>query len=148
MAISRELQIGKAGEHLVCADLILQGFNAFISDQGLNYDIVVDVNSNFVRVQVKTTGELKNFDRAKNVYRFNIRNGKNPRAIESYDVDHFAFVALDIKEIAYMKAAELHNKKGNIKRTLDFKTRKAKYPGRYNMGTRGKYFEDFKHFKP
>lgn len=40
--ISRELQIGKAGEHLVCCDLLTHGFNAFLSDQGLPFDVVTD----------------------------------------------------------------------------------------------------------
>ena len=37
-----DLQIGKAGEYLVCADLILRGFVAYPSEQGLPYDIVLD----------------------------------------------------------------------------------------------------------
>ena len=32
---SKQLQIGKAGEYLVCADLIMKGFIAFPSEQGL-----------------------------------------------------------------------------------------------------------------
>ena len=43
MRISNELQKGKAGEYLVCADLILKGFVAFISEQGLPYDVVLDI---------------------------------------------------------------------------------------------------------
>ncbi len=35
-----ELAVGKAGEYLVCADLILRGHVAFPSEQGLPYDIV------------------------------------------------------------------------------------------------------------
>ena len=35
---SKQLQIGKAGEYLVCADLIMKGFIAFPSEQGLPYD--------------------------------------------------------------------------------------------------------------
>jgi hypothetical protein len=34
MTLSHELQQGKAAEHLVCADLILQGHSAFLADQG------------------------------------------------------------------------------------------------------------------
>lgn len=40
--LSNELQIGKAAEHLVCCDLILQGYNAFLTDQGVPFDIVVE----------------------------------------------------------------------------------------------------------
>ena len=35
---SKQLQIGKAGEYLVCADLIMKGFIAFPSEQGLSFD--------------------------------------------------------------------------------------------------------------
>ena len=37
---SNMLQIGKAGEYLVCADLILKGYIAFLSEQGLPYDVI------------------------------------------------------------------------------------------------------------
>lgn len=56
--ISNELQMGKAGEHLVCADLILQGYNAFMADQGLPYDVVVDTDGKIHKVQVKSTLDL------------------------------------------------------------------------------------------
>jgi hypothetical protein len=36
--LSTELQTGKAAEHLVCCDLILQGYSAFLADAGLPYD--------------------------------------------------------------------------------------------------------------
>jgi hypothetical protein len=34
--------MGKAAEHLVCADLLMKGYNAFLSAQGLPYDVVID----------------------------------------------------------------------------------------------------------
>src|SRR5687767_8883562 len=40
--LSTSLQLSKASEHLACAELILQGFNAFIVDAGLPYDILAD----------------------------------------------------------------------------------------------------------
>ena len=52
---SKELQIGKAGEYLVCADLILKGFVAYPSEQGLPYDVVLDIDGKLYKVQVKTT---------------------------------------------------------------------------------------------
>ena len=54
MRLSHELQIGKAGEYLVCADLIIKGFVAYPSEQGLPYDIVLDNGKKMLRVQVKT----------------------------------------------------------------------------------------------
>ena len=35
------LECGKAGEYLVCADLILKGYIAYPSEQGLPYDVVM-----------------------------------------------------------------------------------------------------------
>ena len=57
---SGDLEIGKAAEHLVCYDLLLKGYNAFLSDQGLPYDIIVDLGSRILRVQVKGTRRPKN----------------------------------------------------------------------------------------
>ena len=55
MRSSRQLQIGKAGEYLVCADLIMKGFIAFPSEQGLPYDVLLDNGKKLLKVQVKTT---------------------------------------------------------------------------------------------
>jgi len=35
-----DMQVGKAGEYLVCADLISKGYVAYLSEQGLPYDVV------------------------------------------------------------------------------------------------------------
>lgn len=126
MAVSKELQLGKAGEHLVVADLILQGYSAFLSDQGLNYDVIADCSGELIRVQVKTTlcpkdylhrtkttrGKgLYEFNRS--VYRFGLRRAKGgSRAMEIGLVDVFAFVALDTREIAYIKSSDLIRENG------------------------------------
>lgn len=47
------LELGKAAEHLVAADLILQGYRCFLSDQGLPYDLVVDMAGQLIRLQCK-----------------------------------------------------------------------------------------------
>lgn len=129
MAISKELQLGKAGEHLVVADLILKGYSAFLSDQGLNYDVVADVGSRLVRVQVKTTlgpkyymhRSISNIKKGKKqyegqrcVYRFGMRRGMHTskRTVAFEQVDVLAFVALDTRRIAYINASELVSKNG------------------------------------
>ena len=56
---SKQLQIGKAGEYLVCADLIMKGFIAFPSEQGLPYDVLLDNGDKLLRVQVKTTEKYR-----------------------------------------------------------------------------------------
>lgn len=107
-----DLQIGKAGEYLVCADLILQGYIAFPSEQGLPFDVVLNVKGNLLKIQVKTTRKAKHIPQRKTdipAYVFHIgingsgKKGKKRRV--KYDrnqVDIFALVALDTKKIAYI----------------------------------------------
>ena len=71
-----DMQIGKAGEYLVCAELIMMGFIAYPSEQGLPYDIVMDFEGTLLKVQVKTTRGLMNVLQRKNpikAYQFNIK---------------------------------------------------------------------------
>ena len=106
-----DLQVGKAGEYLVCADLILRGYIAFPSEQGLSYDVVVDIDGKLLRGQVKTTRTIRSVPQRKAftpAYLFHIRRcGKGGR--RSYDgteLDFMALVALDTKMIAYIKIEE------------------------------------------
>lgn len=103
-----DLQIGKAGEYLVCADLILNGHIAFLSEQGLPFDIVLDYNNKLYKVQVKTTRNPKNvLQRKSNIpaYIYHVGlNGKNQKR-KKYEIGHvdiFALVALDTKRIGYL----------------------------------------------
>jgi hypothetical protein len=103
-----DLQIGKAGEYLVCADLITQGFIAYPSEQGLPYDLILDTGERLLKVQVKTTRAPKEIPQRKKsipAYIFHVgNNGKNNRRkkYDSNDVDLFALVSLDSKRIAYL----------------------------------------------
>lgn len=51
MSISNELQIGKAGEYIVCADIIIKGLVCYPSEQGLPYDVVIDNGSRLLKCQ-------------------------------------------------------------------------------------------------
>ena len=103
-----DLQIGKAGEYLVCADLILKGFIAFPSEQGLPFDVVFENNNKLLKVQVKTTRGAKFIPQRKTsipAYIFHIGvNGKGARRKKyaASSVDIFALVALDTKTISYL----------------------------------------------
>lgn len=135
--ISKELQLGKAGEYLVCADLILNGFVAYLSEQGLPYDVVMDYNGRLLKIQVKTTRGLLNMQQRKvpsQSYIFNIRrHGKNNKARITCDTcDLFALVALDTRVIAYMP-----NK--NVRDTMNFRSRNVAY----RVKNAGKYMDDF-----
>jgi hypothetical protein len=107
-----DLQAGKAGEYLVCADLILQGHVAFPSEQGLPYDVVVDCAGRLLKVQVKTTRAplpVPQRQAHQSGYLFTVKRcGKNGRGIyQSSDVDVFALVALDAREIGYLAAPDV-----------------------------------------
>lgn len=105
-----DLAAGKAGEYLVCADLILRGHIAFPSEQGLPYDVVADISGRLYKIQVKTTRGPRTLPQRKenvSAYLFHIgRCGKD--GIKSYgasDVDVFALVALDTKCVSYIPAS-------------------------------------------
>jgi|SRR3990167_4934221 len=106
-----DLQTGKAGEYLVCADLILKGYVAFPSEQGLSFDVVLYAKDRLIKIQVKSTrGPMPVPQRVKRTdkYLFHVRRcGKGGRhAYLATDVDIFALVALDSKTIGYMKASD------------------------------------------
>jgi hypothetical protein len=112
MRTSKELQTGKAGEYLVCADLILKGFVAFPSEQGLPYDVLMDNGSRLLRVQVKTTsGPRKVPQRNKEslAYIFNVkRNGKNGKGrYQDGEIDLFALVCLDVMKVGYVVTKDM-----------------------------------------
>lgn len=118
--IISDLAAGKAGEYLVCADLILNGYVAFPSEQGLPYDVVADIGGKLYRVQVKTTRAVMPVPQRTSqiaAYIFHVgRCGKNGiKVYQETDVDIFALVALDTRCIAYMKAS-------NVKRTMIFRS--------------------------
>lgn len=108
MRTSKELQVGKAGEYLVCSELIMKGFVAFPSEQGLPYDVVVDTGKKLLRCQVKTTFAPRIVpQRATQIpcYIFNVkRNGKNGKGrYNAEEIDFFALVDLSTKQIGYLK---------------------------------------------
>jgi hypothetical protein len=110
--MKRGLELGTAGEHLVCADLLIAGHRAFMSAAGLPYDVIAEVDGALFKVAVKATLEARpRAGRAgsKPVYYFTImrhasaRAGK-PRYTEA-DADMVALVALDTKQVAYVPMA-------------------------------------------
>lgn len=129
MAISKEQSIGKIGEHLICADLLSQGYMAYIVAEGLNYDVIMDDQGDIYRIQVRTTQKPKEYTRKDGdiitsctTYRFYIHQGKGSvNMVERYDVDVFAFVALDKKQIAYIPFCDILNKRGKIKTLIEFR---------------------------
>ncbi len=102
-----DLEIGKAAEHLVVADLILSGYRAYLTEQGLPYDVVIDHAGTLYRVQVKATRRAKKMPARGAIgigYLFQVRRaGKGGRRqYPDGEFDIIALVALDIRVIAYL----------------------------------------------
>jgi hypothetical protein len=111
------MQLGDAGEHIVCADLLLAGWNAYQSAQGLPYDVVADISGRLIRIAVKSTAAAKpRFNRgtkARSCYRFNVqrpsRLSSGASVIKTYTAEHadmVALVALDIRRVAYVALSD------------------------------------------
>lgn len=109
VSVNSDLMIGVAGEHLVCFDLITRGFTCFMTEQGLPYDVIADINGKLVKVQVKTTRTHSETPQRKNhypAYLFNVRRcGKGGRKLyEENDVDLFAVVCVETRQVGYVSA--------------------------------------------
>ncbi len=112
MRLSNELQIGKAGEYMVCADLILKGFVSFLSEQGLPYDVLLDTGDRLLKVQVKTTVKpraVPQRNKESFAYIFNIkRAGKGGKTrYTNNEIDLFALVCLDTMSVGYLLADKM-----------------------------------------
>lgn len=117
--VSNAMQIGKAGEYLVCTDLILKGFVAYPSEQGLPYDVVLDTGNRLIKIQVKTTKEPRETPQRKEItysYIFDLsRHGvRNKNFYKENEVDVFALVTLDTRNVGYVR-------KDEFKKTMTFR---------------------------
>jgi hypothetical protein len=102
-----DLAAGKAAEHLVVADLILQGYTAFLSDQGLPFDVVVEFAGRLLRIQVKATRCQRSvpqrvLERPGYLFSHKRAGKAGARAYRGDEFDLYAFVALDIRCVAYL----------------------------------------------
>jgi hypothetical protein len=136
--VSREMEIGRAGEYLVLSDLLISGWVAYPTGQGVPYDIAVDIGRRIVRVQVKSTMMPKSagsMNRKTPLYIFSTKRagkeGKRKYAIEEFDI--LALVALDRRLIAYYSVWE------NSRELIAIRV-----PGIFyqDCGVRSRHFED------
>ena len=109
---NNEIQIGKAGEYLACADMITKGLVAYPSEQGLPYDVVVDNGKRLLKCQVKTTEKprvIPQRNKKTHAYIFNIkRHGRNgKKRYTPKDVDLFALVELETRTVGYLLGNEM-----------------------------------------
>jgi hypothetical protein len=111
------MMLGKAAEHIVCAHLIMSGYTAYLSEQALPYDVVVDAGDRLLRVQVKGSAFPINVNPAGAVpnyrYLFDLRKcGKGGSRVRwEFEFDIAAMVALDTCEIAYLPFAAIGSKR-------------------------------------
>ena len=110
-SIVTDLAAGTAAEHLVCADLLMGGWRAFMADQNCPYDVAVEIEGRLVRVQVKATRQQRAIpQRAEHIpaYMWHVRRaGKGGRRVYAADeFDLLALVALDIRRIAYLPPSQ------------------------------------------
>lgn len=111
MNLSQAHEWGRAAEHLVVADLILQGIPAFLVSGSLPYDVIADFGGRRLRVQVKATH----------------------RAMPSGRADLFAFVVLETRAIAYLPVHEVETAAGTVKQCFDLRD-SGRYTGRRYPG--------------
>ncbi len=141
MEMSKELNIGRAGEYIVLADLLLKGVQVFTTGQGVGYDLVADVDGRLIKIQVKTTQKKRLLKaRANPIYFFHIkRAGKNGNKFYKVgDFDCFALVALDIRKVFYLPFDN------NIKpNSICIRDKNLVYKGRAKGGKKnGLYYQD------
>lgn len=123
MNISEQMEIGRCGEYFSVFTLISQGFTAYLTDQGLVYDLIVDIDGLLLKGQVKTTFGASNYGKSKNVCRFGTRRAKKTLRCALVDeCDFYAFVSVSDKEVAFILSKDIESvkNKGKIKQTLDF----------------------------
>lgn len=105
----RGLLIGRAAEHLVCADLLLGGISTMLSEQGMPFDLIADVRGRLFRIQVKGTLRARRMrpgaapDCWAYVWPVKSRGKNNTGArLSELHCDLVALVALDIRMVAYL----------------------------------------------
>jgi len=139
--ISKELNIGRAGQYIVLADLLTKGVQAFDTAEGVGYDIVAEVNGKLIKLQVKATQQKRTLQQSIHpIYFFHIkRAGKNgARFYTIGDFDAFALVALDIRQVFYLPFDE--NVKAN---SICIRDKETEYYGQAKGGKKnGLYYQD------
>lgn len=128
------LKVGKAAEHLVCADLLMRGYNVSLASQGSPYDAIVEVDGELLRVQIKSSQWTRNINASgrneRQAYSWRIRDAQcDGDNILKTTADIIACVAMDIMMVAYFAAydcpatvqldASDRESKNNYARTFD-----------------------------
>jgi len=131
-----DLALGTAAEHLVCADLLLAGYRAFLADQNCPYDVAVDTDQGMIKIQVKATRTVRAIPQRrehKAAYMFHVRRAgkKGKRVYAENEFDLLALVAVDVKQIAYLPPSKQRM------------TVHIRAEGQYSGTKQGKTFSDY-----
>jgi hypothetical protein len=136
MNFYKEIRTGKAGEYLVCCDLSSKGFAVFMNEQQIGYDLIADTGKKLLRIQVKTSIKPGNSQVSKGhrAYIYNPRcyGQGNRKSYAVSDIDIFAFVALDIMKVAYIKSEDVRQIMMFYQETSRGKFRHEEIAGVYN----------------
>jgi len=145
---NNNLELGKCGEYYSVYEIIKQGRVAFLSDQGLPYDIVVDYKGKLLRGQVKSTIGHKDYGKSASCLRFGTRSGKGTQRKASTDAcDFYAFVSINDKLVSFFHMSELESKTnpGTVKQTIDLRSRHSNFVAKGN-NARMLIAEDYESF--
>ena len=149
MALSEQLQLGKAGEYRVLSELILRGASPALTCVDNGIDLVLE---NGKRIQVKTSNKPQfsksngNGYKLKNpseYYAFSLRHGKKGKKLE-YNFDFLIVWIIplnrfyiipkedvkDIKTILINKKEEISNSPGGINK---YQARFVQYKDRWEL---------------
>jgi len=116
---SHELRIGRAGQHLAMFDLLSNGYCCCQTEEGMAYDVIVDLGVRLVRLQVKATMKpaRMNGGYATPTYLFHVRragrHGKREYSVGEFE--GFALVCMDTRKVWYYPFL------GRIAKTLIFR---------------------------
>ena len=126
-------KIGELGELAVLYDLIKQGYDAYLISGSHAYDIVLDIGTKILKVQVKTTNYLYSYKKVRNIYKFHTNRPGLRVRYKKKDIDLMALIALDCNVIAYIP----YNRSASASTT--FRSRKIVYAHKSNA----RYLEDY-----
>ncbi len=96
--------MGQAGEFLVAAEITALGHVCLTTPPKVKYDLVADVNDRLIKIQVKTINLPRKASKTgKLVYEFSLKkNRSKDSSYEKEDIDGFALVAFNQRQIAYV----------------------------------------------
>ena len=129
---NRDYEIGKAGEHLVCADLIMKGYKAFMVEHACHYDIILEHEGKLLKIQVKATRgpKAKEEKEKTDSYLFHtmVMGKGSKKRYTKEQIDIIAVVALDKNEIAYVPVEEgKYNMSFKIEKSDCIKAKGSRY---------------------